>query len=196
MKRMKKFLLFTLLIVCLLGVSASAKTSTNEKSVRKTISTFFSAAKKYNIPKMKKYFTKSANPKFFSNNPYMRNYLKKENRYISYKIKYVEIYGKEAKVRVAVNYPTIYDSAYSALSDMILRAILYPNSNLKKYLQNRILYYTKRNDDEQNYLEDDTYNIYLRKINGKWLISKWSVKLSDTIHSKYQSAYNDFFDEY
>lgn len=170
---------------------AAIKTKT-EKAISKSVASFFRDAKKYNIKKLRGDF--SCQSILFSNKKYMAAYVRSSNKkHLKYAIKSISANKKTAVVRVYCQYQNCYDSYTDAMDDVIMYLaghLKASNNTIDKYQYQRTKHYNRKYQTE---LEDKVVTLKMKKVNGKWKISKFTKSINDMIHCNYQSAYDDYF---
>lgn len=206
---MKKImiLLLIMLMVCPLAVSAEGSTrvaatakkemTANQKAAKALMTKFLKATKKYNAKTMANCFVDPSKAGVFVNNTYMAAVCRKYNkREFSYRIVKVIASGRNATVRVAIEYPDLYPAVYPALEDMITHLIYYPNlssEEIQKYIATRVKHHLKYEDYDW---EEVTINFKLKKTKKGWKITKTTNAIKNAINCGYQSAYKNVFASY
>ena len=170
---------------------AAIKTKT-EKAISKSVASFFRDVKKYNIKKLRGDF--SCQSILFSNKKYMAAYVRSSNKkHLKYAIKSISASKKTAVVRVYCQYQNCYDSYTDAMDDVVMYLaghLKASNNTIDKYQYQRTKHYNRKYQTE---LEDKVITLKMKKVNGKWKISKFTKSINDMIHCNYQSAYDDYF---
>lgn len=167
--------------------------ASNKSKVEKTINTFYSAAKHYNVKKMKSCFTKGSLLKAFVTMKEMAAFCKKRNWRIDYEIKSIKINGRNAVAKVYCEYPYAYDAFKDAFFMLTIHIMNNPNLSdrqMQQYAHRQALKYLKIWGLST---EEDTIIFRLKKVGSKWKIKKSSVAILDSIHCGYESAYRDYF---
>ena len=170
---------------------AVIKTKT-KKAISKSVASFFGDVKKYNIKKLRGDF--SCQSILFSNKKYMAAYVRNSNKkYLKYAIKSISAKKKTAVVRVYCQYQNSYDAYFDAMDDLVNYLSGHLNTShrmIDKRQYQRTKYYNRK---YPAVLEDKVITLKMKKVNGKWKISKFTKSINDMIHCNYQSAYDDYF---
>lgn len=170
------------------------KINTKEKNIIKTINNFYSAAKNYNVQKIRSCFIKGSDFKAFVEMKEMAKFCKKHNKKIKYEIKSISIKGSKATVKVRCTYPDADLAIYDAMEDNMYYFFYHPNASDRTFLKavyKDILYYSKYIYGIP--LENVTVTFPMQKKGNSWKIQKTNLKMIDSVHCGYESAYRSVF---
>lgn len=197
MKKVKVLLATVLAIsLCLAPMSASAASKKEIKNVQTTVKKFYNAAKVYNAPRMKSCFVNPDDLKAFVTMKEMANYCRKQNKKLKYTIRSTKVKGKSATVKVRCTYKNAYDAMYYSFDDAVFYKLIHP------YCSERELQINQYKELLSNVkifgvpMNTKTITLNLKKVNGKWKISKVTRSILDSINCNYESAYQDYFAQY
>lgn len=168
-----------------------------QKAVKKTVDNFFSAAKKYNISKIKKCFSNPKNLKLFESKKYMAKFFKESNWDLDYAITSIKVNKKSATVKVKCTYYDYYNVFLYSFDDVVSYIAKNPKASsaqIDKYQYKRTVKWENKLID---YAYDDpihkTITIKLKKIGKTWKISSYTKSMDNVIHRNYRKAYNAYF---
>ncbi|MCD8019522.1 MAG: hypothetical protein LUF92_08035 [Clostridiales bacterium] len=194
---MKKHLwIFILLFAVLLFVPSTTLEAASDKAqVKKTVNTFFKAAKKYDTSKMKACFVNPNKTELFVTKKYTVKFIKQMNKKLKYEIKSVKVSGKTVTVKVWCKYQYayyVYQKAFDKVVDYMIDHPNASNATVDKYVYQQISKYYKKMHKTKF---SETITIKLKKTNGKWKIAKWTDDISNVVHASYKEAYDNYFED-
>ena len=212
MKRKLTITFFALLTIIMLStVPVSAKKTTNsEKAVRATVASLLKNCKNYNAGKIRKYFVKPSKAKVFYKKKYTAKFMKKVNKkYMKYHIDEISVKGSNATAYVSIEnlyIPELYSDVFDDVVDYMAKHKKSSDRTVDKYCYKRMNkyyksldYYIQYNEESETYEGDngifaDDITLKLKKVKGKWKVTKMPWNFNDTIHSGYVDAYEQYFD--
>lgn len=165
---------------------AKIKTA-SEKQISKSLKTFFTAAKNYDISKMKKCFS-DGKIRPFSNKSLQASWRKYTKAYLRFKIKSVSVKGKKATVKLYCQYPDGTDAFQTALSEANTYYYCHPetsNEKMKNIFCSYIRKYLKKRE-----IKTTTISLNMIKKGNTWKISKYTASLDNVLHGNYEKAVN------
>lgn len=193
-----KVLLATVLAIslCLAPMSASAASKKEIKKVQTTVKKFYNAAKVYNAPRMKSCFVNPDKLQVFIENKEMARFCRKQNKKLRYSIRTTKVKGKNATVIVRCTYRDAYDPLYYSIQDT--NRYLFDNfSATEEKLRDMMGFYLSLNwITYYKPLSSRNITFNLKNFNGKWLISKVSKSIINSVNCNYEKAYRDYFAQY
>lgn len=172
------------------------KVSKNGKKIVNTINTFYSAARKYNVSKMRSCFLDKKKVKVFEEFKEMAKFCRKYNKKIKHEVLSVKINGTKATAKVRCSYQDAYFAIAKAMEDNMYYFLYYPNATgdeFRKTVYKDILFYL-RFDNTEMFENEATITFELCKKGKFWKIKKPTMKIYDSIHCGYESAFRTVFD--
>lgn len=162
------------LMVCLLP-HPTAQAANDKKKIEKSVNTYMSAIKKYNIPKIKKSLINK--DVFHITDKRLQKYIRKASSdCLRYEIARIRVKGKTATAYLHVNY-------YSSQTDFenAMHYVLqdYDKSWSKKKFSKELYGWLLWAYDptDESMLNEGTVKIQLEKRGNKWMISKMDKKM-------------------
>lgn len=169
-----KRIITMLLMLCVLALSVpvTGQAASPAAQAKKSVNTFFQAVKSVKVTKMERCLEPHA--EFIFQQPYLlRNILRPYCKKTTWKIKGCKVRGERAVVRVRVDYESLRESYETALDDMLHYAIRHPGVTEEVLLRQCIRSFKR---DAEKYGSTGYYypnlKIHLRKVGGKWKITK------------------------
>lgn len=203
---------FSMIAPAILPVAGNLNTveaAGSKANVKKTVKNFFKYAKQLNCKKMQSCVTSDCKETVggLEVTPALTDYMKKRNKSLSYSIKSVKVSGKTATVKVKCKYLNSENAYVKMLEEMFTKLL----SDIEAGKD-----YSNYSEEEQGKVIDEliekslannpkayetkyktkTFNIKLKKVRGKWKISKIDKNLLDAITSNYQSAGEKYFESW
>lgn len=165
---------------------AKIKTA-SEKQISKSLNTFFTAAKNYDISKMKKCFS-NGKIRPFSNKSLQASWRKYTKAYLRFKIKSVSVKGKKATVKLYCQYPDGTDAFQTALSEANAYYYYHPETSNEK--MNNIFCSYIRKYLKKREIKTTTISLNMVKKGNTWKISKYTASLDNVLQGNYEKAVN------
>lgn len=193
MKRSIKTVPFLILLFLLIfSVPVSANVASPRKQVKKTVTSFMKKARKMNVKKMEKYFMNQGQKVFTDPKKFyrmIRPYTKK----MTWKIKKIKIKGNQAKVKIRIDFQSLYLCYWNSLLQTYQHASNRdePPKNKKYFLKILQQEIDKNGGKEVR----TTTNLRLRKEGGKWKFTKPKETLMNVLYCDYIYAVQDFMGE-
>lgn len=175
-------------------IISKKKMTKAEKKVKKVVDNFYSAAKRYDIKKMKKCFVRGSDLHVFTEFKQMASFCKKYNKRIQYEFKSLSVKKNKATVKVYCHYPDASSAVEKALTENKYYFLDYPDASgaeFRKDLYKDILFNIDYDDDFS--LWGETITFKLVKKGSSWKIEKPNFKMTDSINCGYESGYKYAF---
>ncbi len=188
----KKFLLSLLLIMAFcLSMPIRSNAASQKAAVNKSIKSFMSASKKFNIDQMNKYLYRKKDriPKSeFKQTPNMVKYIKKYNKKMSYKILSTKVSGKNATVKMKVKYVNAQPFTDAMFVNMIVDAFNGVDTESDKYIDK--LFKRTLKAKVKLSMQTKTITVKMIKSNKKWKIKKLNNNLQNIVFADFTDGFN------
>ena len=182
MRELKKYLfLFVALALFICPMQVQAAKKKDVKQITKQVDSYMSAVKKYDIKKIKK--DNNNIPVYHWTDKKIQKHIRAVNKkYLTYSIKKISVKGDSATAYLRVSNYSLYEESRTAMYRLVFNyhkkwgskktVKTYFNFMIEEYNDN-IDYYADKPDELkiQRIFEHDT-RIPLKKVSGKWKISK------------------------
>ena len=165
-----------------------------EKKVKKVVDSFYSAAKKYDVKKMRKCFVRGSDLKVFVEYKQMASFCKKYNKRLRYEFRSLSVKRNRATVKVYCRYPDASFAVEKALIENKYYFLDYPDdsaADFRNAVYKDILFNIDYDDDFS--LWGETITFKLVKKGSSWKIEKPNFKMTDSINCGYESGYKYAF---
>ncbi len=180
-------------------VKKAKKISKNDKKkIKKTISKYFKASKKYQVNKMNICFS---NKKCETGYPTYKKFvdnIRVVNKKIKYRIKKITGKKKKATVTVKVKTPYLYSDFYgvamNGYNDYLNSDMSITPEEAGRQIADSMCNVISKSFKETR-MKTKTIKIHMKKIRNRWKIKKKTVQLVDLATGYYGSAYLDFGDD-
>lgn len=182
MRVLKKYLFLIValaLFICPMQVQASKKKDVTQ--ITKHIKSYMTAVKKYDIQRIKKE-NNNISVYHWTYKPMQKHIQKLNKKYMSYSIKKITVKGNTAVVTLKVTSYGLYDDSRRAMYDLVWKmnkkwsgdkvVKTYINLIKEKYKENLEDYADDPDGFNTQFIFTSNTRIPLKKVNGKWAISK------------------------
>lgn len=182
MRELKKYLFLIValaLFICPMQVQAAKKKDI--KQITKQVNSYMSAVKKYDIKKIKK--DNNNIPVYHWTGKKMQKHIRSVNqKHLSYTIKKITVKGDSATAVLRVYDYSLYEDSRTAMYNLVYKynkkwdskktVNTYVNLMIEAYNDNIEYYADKPDEFKVQCIFERNTRIPLKKINGKWKISK------------------------
>lgn len=194
MKKIRKITtILTMLLTLALVVPMTGNAASPAEQAKKSVHTFFQAAKNLKVKKMEGCL--APHTEFVFQEPYeLQSILRPYCRQMTWKVKGCKVRGNRAVVTVRVDYENLKDSYWYAMDDILHYMIKNPYTVTEKVIYKRFKRYLKK--DAAKYGSVSYYygnlKIHLSKIDGKWKITEPTEELLNIVSCGLLDAMDDF----
>lgn len=177
---MKKILSVILIILCFLFIPAQVQAASPKKQVTKQAKSVIKACKSYDQQALFKHLKKTKGFYYIINDTW-NQYIKENKRHDKIKIKNVSVKGKNASVYIEIKTIDYYELIADCISKELKRSGPIDINRMENDIINKM---AKYNSLWKKHQTECYLNIYFKKINGKWKVSK----NNEAIHYLYDSG--------
>lgn len=193
MREFRKYLfLFVAFILFVSPMQVQAKNEKDIKQIKAQTVGFLRACKNYDRNQAMKYVDMKANYQrfYYIKDNTWNMYIKKIKKHDKFRIKVIQVNGKEATVRIEQDTDSLYDLFAYCLHNELVRKGKWNDKRFHKDVTKTLKSWAKHysSDEQLTYVN----RLKFKKIHGKWIISKINYDFMFLYDSGATSALKDF----